>query len=52
LKGPEMLGGVAGAALCCTALSQAVRGQVRQAGIDEMLPCKGEKSPFFCLLWI
>lgn len=33
LKGPgvmEMLGGVAGAALCRTALSQAVRGQVRQ----------------------
>lgn len=32
-KGPgvmEMLGGVAGAALCRTALSQAVRGQVRQ----------------------
>lgn len=33
MKGPgvmEMLGGVAGAALCRTALSQAVRGQVRQ----------------------
>lgn len=33
LKGPgvmEMLGGVAGAALCRTALSQAVRDQVRQ----------------------
>lgn len=32
MKGPvmEMLGGVAGAALCRTALSQEVRGQVRQ----------------------
>lgn len=26
-QGPEMLGGVAGAALCCTALSQATRGR-------------------------
>lgn len=36
LKGPEMLGGVAGAALCRTAVSQALGGQVRQADISDI----------------
>lgn len=46
LKGPEMLGGVAGAALCCTALTQAIRAGApgRQAGIDKMLLCDEKNS--------
>lgn len=36
LKGPEMLGGVAGAALCRTAVSQALGGQVRQPDISDI----------------
>lgn len=52
LKAPAMLGGVAGAALCCTALSQAIRGRCGRQASTKCCCMRRGKIAFLVLVYI